>query len=117
MAHHTMKLNPTSFDKIAAGTKTIELRLWDKKRQQFSAGDTVTFTRLPDKTQSLTRTIVKIVHAPTFQELLQKVNPLDCGYQPQDLDGIESGHHGIYDIYTPEDEKKYGVVGICLNHE
>ena len=37
---HYMNLNPQPFEMIAAGRKTIELRLLDEKRKQIQAGDT-----------------------------------------------------------------------------
>ena len=39
-----MKLNPAPFAMIKSGKKTIELRLFDEKRQQIKAGDAIEFT-------------------------------------------------------------------------
>ena len=41
---HKMKLNSTPFEMIKNGEKTIELRLFDEKRQQLKAGDKIVFT-------------------------------------------------------------------------
>ena len=43
MAEHIMKLHPRPFAKIKDGSKTIELRLYDEKRQRISVGDTLRF--------------------------------------------------------------------------
>ena len=43
MAEHIMKLHPEPFAKIKDGSKTIELRLYDEKRQRISIGDTIRF--------------------------------------------------------------------------
>ena len=40
---HYMNLVPSAFEKISDGSKTIELRLNDEKRQRINAGDTVVF--------------------------------------------------------------------------
>lgn len=32
---HVMKLNPSPFEKIVSGRKTIELRLYDDKRKEW----------------------------------------------------------------------------------
>ena len=40
---HYMNLVPTAFVKIADGSKTIELRLNDEKRQRISVENTVVF--------------------------------------------------------------------------
>ena len=40
---HCMNLEPSAFLKIADGSKTIELRLNDKKRQKINIGDRIEF--------------------------------------------------------------------------
>lgn len=40
---HYMNFVPSAFAKIADGSKTIELRLNDEKRQRINVGDTVVF--------------------------------------------------------------------------
>lgn len=40
---HILKLQPKYFDYINNGTKRIELRLYDKKRQKIAIGDTIIF--------------------------------------------------------------------------
>ena len=39
-----MKLNAYPFEMIKSGEKTIEIRLFDEKRQQIKAGDKIVFT-------------------------------------------------------------------------
>ena len=41
---HSMKLNPAPFGLIKAGKKTVEMRLFDEKRQRIKAGDIIEFT-------------------------------------------------------------------------
>ena len=43
MKTHAMKLKPAPFAMIAAGKKTIELRLYDEKRQTIAVGDLIEF--------------------------------------------------------------------------
>lgn len=38
---HLMKLQPSPFEKIKDGTKTIEMRLFDDKRRKIQIGDTI----------------------------------------------------------------------------
>ena len=45
---HEMKLHALPFEKIKNRTKTIELRLFDEKRQQIREGDIITFTNIAD---------------------------------------------------------------------
>lgn len=49
---HCMKLNRDPFEKIKSGSKTIEMRLFDEKRQRISVGDFIEFSsadNLPKK--------------------------------------------------------------------
>ena len=40
---YKMKLNESPFERIKNGTKTVEFRLYDKKRQQIKIGDKIEF--------------------------------------------------------------------------
>ena len=50
---HKMKLNESPFERIKNGTKTIEFRLYDEKRQQVKVGDQIEFSKLPNVCTSL----------------------------------------------------------------
>ena len=39
MKTHIMKLNPSPFEMIRSGRKTIELRLYDEKRRSIEKGE------------------------------------------------------------------------------
>lgn len=111
MIHH-MNLNPQPFSMIAEGRKTIELRLWDEKRQQISVGDTLIFTNTADPSAELQCTVKALHLFPDFGELYRTL-PLDqCGYLPEEIDAADPSDMEIY--YTQEQQKKYGVVGIEL---
>lgn len=45
---HILKLKPKYFNYINNGTKRIELRLYDEKRQTINIGDTIIFQREPE---------------------------------------------------------------------
>ena len=40
---HKMKLNESPFNRMKKGTKTIEFRLFDEKRQKIKVGDKIEF--------------------------------------------------------------------------
>ena len=46
---HFMQLQPSPFEMIRNGTKTIELRLYDEKRRKIRIGDTISFTNTESK--------------------------------------------------------------------
>jgi len=108
---HYMKLWQESFYKIADGSKTIELRLNDEKRQQINIGDTIIFNCT--KNNEVITARVKALHKFTdFKELYENL-PLDkCGYSDDELD--DAHYTDMYDYYSQEQIDKYGALGIEL---
>ena len=112
MTIHEMKLRPEPFAKIKSGTKTIELRLYDEKRQKIQVGDVIIFTSTESGEQI--RSIVKKLHRFDSFEVLYKSLPLlKCGYTPEDVDTAQPSDMEAY--YSTEEQQKYGVVGIELD--
>ena len=61
---HYMKLHNDPFNLIKSGTKTIELRLNDLKRQKIKVGDLIEFTnRVTDE-----KMVVRVVDLIKFVE-------------------------------------------------
>lgn len=108
---HNMKLHVDPFEKIKSGAKTIELRLYDEKRQQIKAGDTIVFSNTATG-ETLTKTVRQLHIFPSFQELYTALPLLKCGYTPEDVDTASPQDMAQY--YSPEEQKQYGVVGIEL---
>ncbi len=107
---HDMKLRPSPFSMIRSGKKTIELRLYDEKRQMISVGDVIRFVNTKDETDALV-TEVKALHIfKSFDELYQNLPLLKCGYTEEDVDSALPGDMEKY--YSKEEQSKYGVVGI-----
>ena len=50
---HKMKLNESPFENIKNGTKTVEFRLYDEKRQKVKVKDQIEFSKLPDLQEKL----------------------------------------------------------------
>ena len=108
---HEMRLDDEPFARIASGEKTIELRLFDEKRQALRLGDMIRFTRRRGG-DALTVRVVGLCRFASFDELY-KALPLDkCGYAPSELAGASAADMERY--YPREAQEKYGVVGICV---
>ena len=60
---HEMKLQPEYYNFILNGTKRIEIRLFDEKRQQIKIGDTIKFLKESDSKTSFK---TKSQSLPTF---------------------------------------------------
>lgn len=108
---HNMKLHSTPFEMIKSGQKTIELRLFDEKRQQIKAGDTIIFSNTLTG-ETINKTVLKLHCFESFEELYKSLPLLQCGYTSED---ISQAHHSDMDkYYFLDEQKKYGVVGIEL---
>ena len=108
---HYMNLVPSAFKKIADGSKTIELRLNDEKRQRIKAQDTVVFNC--SSTKDIITAKVSGLHKFSDFEELYKALPLEkCGYTVAELD---TAHYtDMEQYYTKEQIEKYGALGIEL---
>ncbi len=103
---HKMKLQPNPFGKIKDGSKTIEVRLNDEKRQLLNVGDEIEFSAMSDPEQIIRVKITNLFHYPTFSQLFDAFPAtMFGGINKDDL-------MGIYKYYSKDEEAKYGVVGI-----
>ena len=108
---HHMKLNPTPFEQIKRGAKTIELRLFDEKRQTIKEGDTIVFSNT-DTGETLYTTVLRLHRFDTFAALYQALPLLSCGYTKET---VASAHPSdMEQYYSAEEQQRYGVVGIEL---
>lgn len=107
-----MKLNPSPFDMIKSGEKTIELRLYDEKRRMIKIGDEIEFENTSDSTQVINAKVLNLHRFCSFDELYKSLPLLKCGYTPDDVNTAKPSDMELY--YSAERQKKYGVVGIEL---
>lgn len=103
---HKMKLNESPFERIKNGTKTIEFRLYDEKRQQIKIGDNIEFSKLPELKEKILVEVLDIYKDVNFEKLLKKIF--------NDKEEIERKTQTMLNYYTHEQEKEYGVVGIRI---
>ena len=106
---HKMNLNPEPFKMICSGQKTIELRLNDEKRQKIKVGDSIEFTQT-ETGEFLIVQVIAIHRFDFFAKLYQKLPLLKCGYTKADIETAKPEDMDLY--YTPEQQAKYGVLGI-----
>ena len=111
MVHH-MHLQPEPFEKILSGQKTIELRLYDEKRQQILEEDTIEFSCLGNDDRSITAKVSALHLFPSFKMLYEKLPLNQCGYTTDELQN--ASFKDMEQYYPAEEQKRYGVVGIEL---
>ena len=107
---HQMKLKSEPFHKIKSGSKIIELRLNDEKRQQVQVGDFIEFTMLDDTALKLTVRVTALHHFNSFAELYAALPKEKLGYAPDETP--DPDHMDAY--YPCEKQEEYGVLGIEL---
>ena len=106
-----MNLVPSAFKKIKDGSKTIELRLNDEKRQRINVEDTIVFNCLGAK-DIITAQVSGLHKFPDFKELYNALPLEKCGYTVAELD---TAHYtDMEQYYNKEQIKKYGALGIEL---
>lgn len=69
---HKMKLQEDPFKRIKNGTKTVEFRLYDEKRQSIQIGDEIEFSRLPELQEKLLVKVIDLYREDSFEKLFKK---------------------------------------------
>ena len=107
---HEMRLHDVPFKKIQAGTKTIEMRLYDEKRQMIH-GDEIEFTSRTTGEKQLTE--VCAIHLfNTFAEIYRDFDKISLGYGVDEVASFTD----LEKYYSKEEQEKYGVVGIEIRN-
>lgn len=109
MKTHQMNLQPKFFDFIKNGTKRIELRLYDEKRQQIQLGDTIEFSKSKD--ENFIAEVAGLLRYNSFNDLFKDFDIsvlADASMTKQEL--LDS----LYEFYPLERQTKYGVIGIRI---
>lgn len=108
---HCMNLELSAFLKIANGSKTIELRLNDEKRQEINIGDRIEF-HCSDINSVIFAEVIKLHKFSDFEQLYKTLPLEKCGYSKDDL---KTAHYtDMEKYYTKSQIKKYGALGIEL---
>ena len=113
MAEHIMKLHPEPFAKIKDGSKTIELRLYDEKRQRISIGDTIRFVSTESAADAVVVRVRDLFIFDSFDELYKHLPLIECGYTEEDVHTASPLDMEAY--YSKAKQSQYGVVGIQLS--
>lgn len=107
MTTHQMNLQLEFFDFIKNGTKRIELRLFDAKRQQVQLGDTIEFAK--SEQDKVLAKVTGLLRYESFEALLQDF-PIEIladrmMTKTELLDALT-------EFYPPAKQVELGVLGI-----
>ena len=111
MKTHNMKLMTKYFDYIKFGSKRIELRLNDEKRQNIKIGDEIIFEELVDNPRYLRTRVIDLYYENNFNDLIEKYDiELFADKHTTKKELIKL----LNNIYSQEEQEKYGIVGIRI---
>ena len=108
---HEMKLQPEYFNFILNGTKRIEIRLNDEKRQNIKLGDKIKFLKEPDLSESFEAQVIGLLRYNYFEEMFKDYDISilsDKSMTKEELISV------LEQFYTKEKQEKYGVLGIRI---
>ena len=105
MMTHKMKLVDFAFRAIKNGEKDIEVRLNDEKRQLINIGDVIEFHHI-DTDEIIRVRVVNLYKYDSFKELFEAFEHERFGLKESDNANIMNS------FYSPEEQEKYGALGI-----
>ena len=104
---HTMNVQAKYYNLLKSGIKTVELRLFDEKRQKIKVGDEIVFSNLSDPNDHFKALVLGLHRADSFNDLCHIISPAQAGFSTRDeLVAVMSK------FYTLSAQKEWGVVGI-----
>jgi ASC-1-like (ASCH) protein len=106
---HEMHLHSEPFEKVKLGTKKVEGRILDKKRQKIKVGDEIVFEdRETGNTMSVI--VTNLEKFENFSQMFDKTNKTDWGITMDYKKEKFIDAMGNY--YSQDEENKLGVVAI-----
>lgn len=108
---HEMKLQPEYYNFILNGTKRIEIRLYDEKRQQIKIGDVIKFLKEPELNDSFNAKVICLLRYNSFEEMFKDFDISILSDESMTKDELISV---LEQFYTKEKQEKYGVLGIRI---
>ena len=104
---HEMKLQPEYFNFILNGTKRIEIRLNDEKRQNIKLGDKIKFLKEPDLNESFEAQVIGLLRYNSFENMFKD---FDISILSDESMTKEELISVLEQFYTKEKQEKYGVL-------
>ena len=104
-----MNLQPKYFDFIKDGTKRIELRLYDEKRQSIQLGDIIEFAKSDD--EKFKAEVIGLLRYNSFADLFEDFDIsilADNSMTKQELLEV------LGEFYSEEKQAEFGVIGIRI---
>ena len=108
---HNMKLQEKYYNYILNGTKRIEIRLYDEKRQQIKIGDIIKFIKEPNLDESFEVKVIGLIRYNSFNDMFKDFDISLLADKRMTKDELINA---LEQFYTKEEQQKYGVLGIRI---
>ena len=102
-------LDEDIFEIVKNGTKDVEVRLNDEKRQQLKIGDTLIFLKRPLEDEEIRAQVEGLDYYEDFKTLVEQYDMKELYLEEYTK---EMFLKELEKFYTLEQQKKYGVVAI-----
>lgn len=110
MMLHELRLNSQPFNSIKAGTKTVEMRLYDQKRKQIKVGDYIIFKQRDNEANWIKVIVEDIKVFDNFEQLYKAFDKVSIGYKPDE----KADPKDMVEYYSVEEQALFGVCAICV---
>ena len=104
---HRMNLYPEAFELVANGSKKVEMRLNDEKRQKLNIGDLIVFTNIESKEEAIVE-VIDLRYFKTFNELYSSYEKTVIGYRKDEIANPDD----MLKYYSKKQIEKYGALAI-----
>lgn len=108
---HNMKLQEKYYNYILNGTKRIEIRLYDEKRQQIKIWDIIKFIKKPNLDESIEAKVIGLIRYNSFNDMFKDFDISLLADKRMTKDELINA---LEQFYTKEEQQKYGVLGIRI---
>ena len=107
---HKMKLYSQPFEMIKNGSKNVEIRLNDEKRQTLSIGDIIEFSEIDNLNNKIRVKVTALYKYPDFFQLYKDFDKSSIGYKSDEI----ADPNDMYNYYSKENIETYGALAIGL---
>ena len=104
---HSMSLYPDAFALVVSGSKKVEMRLNDEKRQKVNIGDLIIFTNTESKDEAITE-VIDLKSFNTFNELYSSYEKTVIGYRKDEIANPDD----MLKYYSESQIEKYGALAM-----
>lgn len=108
---HRIKLQPEYYNYVLNGTKRIEIRLFDEKRQQIEIGDKIIILKEPNLDEFFEVRVVGLLRYSSFREMFRDFDISILADKSMTKEELISE---LEKFYTKEQQEQYGVLGIRI---